>query len=130
MGRTFGIANLCVELGERSWWRRREQGGDSGDNEAAVKILLLEDDARPPPLSRKGLRAAGHVVDACATGRDAIFHAADGAYDVLIIDRMVPGVDGLAALKALRITGVTTPDHLPDRHGRCGGSGRRAGSRR
>ena len=46
------------------------------------------------------------MVDACATGRDAIFHAADGSYDVLVIDRMVLGVDGLAALKALRVTGV------------------------
>ena len=58
---------------------------------------------------QKGLRSAGHVVDACTAGRDAIFHASDGSYDVLIVDRMVPDVDGLAALKALRITGVTTP---------------------
>jgi len=74
-----------------------------------VKILLLEDDAQTSAFIEKGLRSAGHVVDACATGRDAIFHATDGSYDVLVIDRMVPMVDGLAALKALRITGVNTP---------------------
>lgn len=74
-----------------------------------MKILLLEDDAQTATFIQKGLRFAGHIVDAYTTGRDAIFHASDGAYDVLIIDRMVPGVDGLAALKALRITGVTTP---------------------
>ena len=74
-----------------------------------MKILLLEDDAPTSAFIERGLRAAGHVVDACATGHDAIFHAADGSYDMLVIDRMVPGVDGLAALKALRITGVTTP---------------------
>jgi two-component system OmpR family response regulator len=74
-----------------------------------MKILLLEDDAQTARYIEKGLRSAGHVVDVCTTGRDAIFHASDGAYDVLIIDRMVPGVDGLAALKALRVTGVTTP---------------------
>ena len=74
-----------------------------------MKILLLEDDTQTSAFIQKGLRSAGHVVDACAAGRDAIFHASDGTYDVLIVDRMVPGVDGLAALKALRVTGVTTP---------------------
>jgi two-component system OmpR family response regulator len=74
-----------------------------------LKILLLEDDPQTSAFINNGLRAAGHVVDACATGRDAIFQATDGVYDVLIIDRMVPTVDGLAALKALRITGVDTP---------------------
>jgi two-component system OmpR family response regulator len=87
----------------------RGEIGSVGDREAEVRILVLEDDAQTSAFIEKGLRSAGHVVDACATGRDAIFHATDGAYDVLIIDRMVPGVDGLAALKALRITGVTTP---------------------
>jgi two-component system OmpR family response regulator len=75
----------------------------------ALKILLLEDDPQTSAFIEKGLRAAGHVVDACATGRDAIFHATDSTYAVLIIDRMVPSVDGLAVLKALRITGVKTP---------------------
>jgi len=74
-----------------------------------LKILLLEDDLQTSAFIEKGLRSAGHVVDACAAGRDAIFHASDGAYDMLIMDRMVPGVDGLAALKALRVTGVITP---------------------
>ncbi len=74
-----------------------------------MKILLLEDDAQTSEFLRKGLWSAGHVVDTCTSGRDAIFHASEGAYNVLIIDRMVPGVDGLSVLKALRITGVTTP---------------------
>lgn len=74
-----------------------------------MKILLLEDDPQTSAFIGKGLRSAGHVVDACATGRDAIFLAATGGFDVLVIDRMVPGVDGLAVLKALRITGIDTP---------------------
>ncbi len=74
-----------------------------------MKILLLEDDAQTSRFIQTGLRSAGHIVDACTAGRDAIFLAGDGAYDVLVIDRMVPGVDGLATLKALRVTGVTTP---------------------
>jgi two-component system OmpR family response regulator len=83
--------------------------GGAAALEAIVKILLLEDDAKTAAFIDKGLRSVGHVVDTCATGRDAIFHATDGAYDVLVIDRMVPAVDGLAALKALRSTGITTP---------------------
>ncbi len=74
-----------------------------------MKILLLEDDSATREHIRRSLEAAGHVVDACAKGRDAIFHATDDAYGVLIIDRMVPGVDGLSVVKALRISGVTTP---------------------
>jgi two-component system OmpR family response regulator len=75
----------------------------------ALKILLLEDDPQTSTFIEKGLRAAGHVVDHCASGRDAIYCATDGAYDVLVVDRMVPAIDGLAVLKALRITGVKTP---------------------
>lgn len=74
-----------------------------------MKVLLLEDDAATREHVRRSLEQAGHVVDVCATGRDAIFLASGEAYGVLIIDRMVPEVDGLSAVKALRISGVTTP---------------------
>jgi len=74
-----------------------------------MKILLLEDDAETAAFIAKGLRAAGHIVDACATGRDAIFLGSGGEYAALVIDRMVPGIDGLSALKALRVTGIQTP---------------------
>ena len=74
-----------------------------------MKILLLEDDSATRDHIRRSLEAAGHVVDACAEGRDAIFHATGDAYGVLIVDRMVPGVDGLSVVKALRISRVTTP---------------------
>ncbi len=74
-----------------------------------MKILLLEDDSATREHIQRSLEAAGHVVNACAEGRDAIFHATGDAYGVLIIDRMVPGVDGLSVVRALRISGVTTP---------------------
>lgn len=107
MARTFGIANLrCVVTGAPLV---APHHCDPFTDEIALKILLLEDDPQTSAFIEKGLRAAAHVVDACATGRDAIFHATDSAYAVLIIDRMVPTVDGLAVLKALRITGVKTP---------------------
>lgn len=75
----------------------------------AVKLLLLEDDSQTREHLDRVLRDAGHVVDACATGQDAIFLASSGDYAVLILDRMVPGIAGLPALKALRAAGVRTP---------------------
>ncbi len=74
-----------------------------------MKLLLLEDDDATRAHLERTLIAAGHVVDACANGPDAIFLGSSSAYAVLILDRMVPGVDGLGVLKALRATGVRTP---------------------
>lgn len=74
-----------------------------------MKLLLLEDDEATQDHVARALTAAGHVVDTCRTGEDAIFHGLDGSYSVLILDRMVPGIDGLAALKRLRAGGVATP---------------------
>jgi two-component system OmpR family response regulator len=74
-----------------------------------VKILVLEDEPETAAYIRKGLAEAGHVVDLCTDGRDA-FHLASGAdYDVLVLDRMVPGMDGLRTVKSLRAAGVRTP---------------------
>ncbi|WP_287978957.1 response regulator transcription factor [Sphingomonas sp.] len=74
-----------------------------------MKILLLEDDRETRENIERLLGEAGHVVDAVTTGQDAMFHATDGEYAVLILDRMVPGLAGLPALKALRAAGVRTP---------------------
>jgi len=74
-----------------------------------LKILVLEDEPETAAYIKKGLAEAGHVVDLCADGRDA-FHLASGAdYDVLVLDRMVPGMDGLRTVKSLRAAGVRTP---------------------
>jgi two-component system OmpR family response regulator len=74
-----------------------------------LKLLLLEDDTETREHVCRLLRAAGHVVDECSTGPDAIFLGTSNDYAVLILDRMVPGVDGLGALKALRAAGIQTP---------------------
>lgn len=74
-----------------------------------MKILLLEDDAPTREHIVRSLRQAGHVVDVCGEGRDAIFHATGEIYGVLIIDRMIPGIDGLSVVKAVRAAGVNTP---------------------
>ena len=74
-----------------------------------MKLLLLEDDAATRAHLERMLEAAGHVVDACSNGRDAIFLGSSGDYAVLILARMVPDVEGLAVLKALRAAGIATP---------------------
>jgi two-component system OmpR family response regulator len=74
-----------------------------------LKILILEDDAATREHVVRSLTQSGHVVDACSEGRDAIFHATGETYGVLIIDRMVPTIDGLSIVKAVRAAGVRTP---------------------
>lgn len=74
-----------------------------------MRLLLIEDDARVADHVLKGLREAGHVVDHLADGREGLFQAASGAYDMILLDRMLPRVDGLAILGALRAAGDPTP---------------------
>ncbi|WP_157216800.1 response regulator transcription factor [Flavisphingomonas formosensis] len=74
-----------------------------------MKILLLEDDAATREHVERALTAAGHIVDSCATGPDAIFLGSSNSYAVLVLDRMVPGVDGLSVMKALRAANNRTP---------------------
>ncbi|MEO0485204.1 MAG: response regulator transcription factor [Pseudomonadota bacterium] len=74
-----------------------------------MRLLVLEDDAALGPWTEKGLCEAGHVVDLFTDGKDALVAAMREGYDVLVLDRMVPGLDGLSVLKALRQAKVTAP---------------------
>ncbi|MDE1914495.1 MAG: response regulator transcription factor [Sphingomonadales bacterium] len=74
-----------------------------------MKLLLLEDDDATRTQILRQLTAAGHEVEACTSGPEAMSLAMQGGYGVLILDRMVPGVDGLSVLKALRAAGIRTP---------------------
>jgi two-component system OmpR family response regulator len=75
-----------------------------------VKVLLVEDSERVAEFVRKGLQEAGHVVDYADNGRDGLFLASSEQYDVMVLDRMLPGgVDGLGIIEALRKTGNKTP---------------------
>ena len=74
-----------------------------------MKILLLEDDPKLASLVRKGLEARGFTVDFCDHGDDAYALATTRAYDVLVLDIMVPGRDGLSILRQLRDRCVTVP---------------------
>jgi two-component system OmpR family response regulator len=74
-----------------------------------MKLLLVEDDAEGAAYVKKALGEAGHVVDHAAEGRDGLLLAAGELYDVIVLDRMLPGVDGLAILRTIRASGVRTP---------------------
>jgi two-component system OmpR family response regulator len=74
-----------------------------------MKVLLIEDDEETSDYISRGLQEQGHVVDRAATGRDGLFLGSGGEYDVLVVDRMLPGMDGLGVVRALRASGITTP---------------------
>lgn len=74
-----------------------------------MKLLVIEDDATTGRYIAKGLREEGHVVDLVADGREGLIAATAGGHDVLILDRMLPQVDGLTLLKTLRGAGSKVP---------------------
>ncbi len=74
-----------------------------------MRILLVEDDAKTAEYIVNGLTEAGHICDVLVNGHDGLFAITRDSYDVMIADRMVPGLDGLSMVKAARMAGVETP---------------------
>ena len=74
-----------------------------------MKLLLVEDDAETAAYVLRGLSEAGHTVDHAPAGREGLNLAISEPYDVIILDRMLPQVDGLAILRTMRASGVSTP---------------------
>ena len=73
------------------------------------KILIVEDDPATASYIAKGLGEAGYSVETTDNGRDGLFLASEGIFDLIIADRMLPGLDGLAMLSAVRAAGIDTP---------------------
>jgi len=74
-----------------------------------VHVLLIEDDTEAARFLVKGLRSSGHTVEHAADGRAGLAQASTGAFDAVITDRMLPHVDGLAIIEAMRARGIGTP---------------------
>ena len=74
-----------------------------------MKLLLVEDDAEGAAYLKKALSESGHIVDHAAVGREGLLLAAGEPYDVIVLDRMLPQMDGLAILRTIRASGVKTP---------------------
>jgi len=74
-----------------------------------MKILVADDDRNTASFIQKGLIEHGHTVDCVHDGKDALSHCLYNNYDLVVLDRMMPGMDGLAVLKALRATKSQIP---------------------
>lgn len=85
------------------------RGHDPAYYGRAMKLLVIEDDRETAAYLAKGLSESGYAVDHAADGRDGLFLATSGSYDAIVLDRMLPGMDGLALLGALRGAGMRTP---------------------
>ena len=74
-----------------------------------MRILVIEDDKDVASFIRNGLVQAGCNVDHAGNGRDGLFLATTESYDALVVDRMLPGIDGLTVIRTLRASSNTTP---------------------
>ena len=74
-----------------------------------MRVLVIEDELRMAALIQRGLREEGDAVDVATCGEDALWMADAREYDVLVLDVMLPGIDGFETCRALRAAGVRTP---------------------
>lgn len=74
-----------------------------------MQILLIEDDARVASYVARGLREEGHIVTHHSDGRAGLIEATTEDYDLIVLDRMLPGVDGMTILQTLRATANPVP---------------------
>lgn len=74
-----------------------------------MRVLVIEDDQDVASYLNKGLRESDYVVDHASDGKEGMMLAASEGYDVMIVDRMLPGMDGLNIIKTIRATGNQTP---------------------
>src|SRR6187200_668374 len=74
-----------------------------------MRILLIEDDATTAAYVERALSECGYLIEHVGDGRDGLFRATDGGYSLVILDRMLPGLDGLSVVQALRAAGIPTP---------------------
>ena len=87
-----------------------------------MRLLLVEDDRETAAYIVRGMKEGGHVADVAVDGQDGLFMAMEGRYDVVVVDRMLPKLDGLSLVKALRsaknptpVLFLTTMDGINDR---------------
>src|SRR3977135_3529398 len=78
-------------------------------SDTQMRLLIIEDDRDAADYLVKAFREVGHVADLAADGEEGLSLALDGGYDVMIIDRMLPKLDGLTVIGRLRTKGNATP---------------------
>ena len=103
------LLRACADDAGMTCARVLRRPARKGCTEPFMKILLIEDDRHTSSYVAKGLGEHGHVVDQVADGREGLARASGGRYDVMVIDRMLPGIDGLSIVKTVRAAGVKAP---------------------
>jgi two-component system OmpR family response regulator len=84
-------------LPHRSFWK------------SAMRVLLIEDDKETAQFLQKSLKESGHSAELAGDGETGLALAEEGQFDVLVVDRMLPRLDGLTVVKSLRTKGLQTP---------------------
>ncbi len=74
-----------------------------------MRVLVVEDEPKMAALVQRGLREQGDAVDVTASGEDALWMAQSSEYDAIVLDIMLPGIDGIQTCRRLRASGVWTP---------------------
>jgi two-component system OmpR family response regulator len=74
-----------------------------------MRVLVIEDDPEAASYISKGLSALGHLCEHAIDGREGLIRATTGSYDVIVVDRMLPGLEGLAIVRTLRGAEIKTP---------------------
>src|SRR5512133_672757 len=74
-----------------------------------MRLLVVEDEPKLGALLVRALRAEGHAIDLCETGEDALWRAGSVAYDAIVLDVGLPGIDGFETCRRLRAEGVWAP---------------------
>ena len=86
-----------------------ENPGIKGRTKNSMRVLLIEDDRDAALWLVKGLKESGHLVDHATDGEHGLQLASEGVHDVVIVDRMLPKLDGLSVIRSMRADGLTTP---------------------
>ena len=124
LGLHKAAANSNVDLCDRPFRRRRAprpvgrrrnsadvlgKGAPYVPGRSPMKILIVEDDREGATFLRERLEGLGHGVDLAANGREGLFQASEARHDVIVLDRMLPELDGVSLVRMLRRAGVATP---------------------
>ncbi len=105
LSRQTGRCGPFGEAGPRTRFIVQPRPGING----AMKILVIEDDSETADYVAKGLQEAGHAVNVARDGRDGLVKAVGERFDVAIVDRMLPEVDGKTIVETVRGAGLATP---------------------
>lgn len=109
--RTAGVGVLSCQGTERDrvMAAKRRVGAGPSKSVSVMRILVIEDDADTAAYIAKGLREKGHVADHAKDGKEGLFMALEQRYDAMVVDRMLPALDGLSIIKTLRNADNNTP---------------------